>query len=61
VTIVNLISSTRTGKGLVIRAELDRSEYETGTTVTKEQMEQLAIEQCEFHGEWNYSIHSQSD
>ena len=56
ITIVNLISNTRTAQGLTIQAELDPSMYETGKVITDEEMEKLAITRCAFHGEWNYSL-----
>jgi hypothetical protein len=54
--IVNLISNTRTNKGLTIRAELDESEYETGKKIPDALMSALSLKKSEFHGEWNYSI-----
>jgi len=55
-TIVNLIASTKTKTGLTVRAALDEKSYETGITVTDEQLAKLKIIRNEFHGEWNYSI-----
>lgn len=55
-TVVNLISHAGTSKGLTIQAELDESQYETGKTVSDEQMAKLRITRCAFHGEWNYSF-----
>ena len=55
-TIVNLISNTITAKGLTIQADVDESPYETGKKVSDETMNTLAIETCQFHGEWNYSL-----
>lgn len=54
--IVNLISNTRTNKGLSIRAELDESEYETGKKIPDALMSALSLKKSDFHGEWNYSI-----
>jgi hypothetical protein len=54
--IVNLIASTTTKTGLVVRAALDPRQYETGIEVTDEELERLRIKRAEFHGEWNYSI-----
>jgi len=54
--VVELIAATRTAKGLVLHAELDEATYETGKIVTQDQMGSLALERCEFHGEWNYSL-----
>jgi hypothetical protein len=53
---VQLIAATRTAKGLVLQAALDEAVYETGKTITDDQMRALALERCDFHGEWNYSL-----
>jgi len=55
-TVVNLISHTGTSQGLSIQAELDESNYETGKTVSDEEMAQIRITRDAFHGEWNYSF-----
>lgn len=55
-TIVNLIASTTTKKGLQIKAEIDTNEYEKGIKVSDEEMALLNIERESFHGEWNYKI-----
>jgi hypothetical protein len=55
-TIVNLIASTRTSKGLIVKAALDEGKYETGITVSDEQMAKLNLTPAEFHSEWNYSL-----
>lgn len=55
-TIVNLIASTKTTTGLTVRAALDKTPYETGITVTDDQLAKLRITRNEFHGEWNYTI-----
>ena len=55
-TVVNLINHAGTSKGLTIQAELDESQYETGKTVSDEEMAKLRITRCAFHGEWNYSF-----
>ena len=49
-TIVDRIGNVRTATGLQVRAELDVGEYPTGATVTKEQMEALALVPDAFHG-----------
>jgi hypothetical protein len=54
--IVNLIAATSTKKGLIVKAALDETKYETGITVTDEQMANLNLTPAEFHGEWNYTI-----
>ena len=55
-TIVNLIASTTTKKGLQIEAEIDKNEYEKGIKVSDKEMALLNIERESFHGEWNYKI-----
>ena len=47
-------SGRRPGSG--VRAELDAGQYPTGVTVTKEQMDALALVPDAFHGEWNYKL-----
>lgn len=54
--IVELIGSTTTNTGLMVRAALDQTEYETGIKVTDEQLAHLELKRSEFHGEWNYTI-----
>lgn len=54
--IVNLIASTTTKTGLVVRAALDSREYETGIEVSDDELEHLNLTRAAFHGEWNYSI-----
>ena len=54
--VVELIAATRTAQGLAIHAELDETFCETGKAVSDEEMGSLAIERCDFHGEWNYSV-----
>jgi hypothetical protein len=55
--IVQLIAHTTTKTGLVVRAALDRSEYETGLVVSDEELARVKITPARFHGEWNYAIH----
>jgi hypothetical protein len=54
--IVNLIASTTTKTGLVVRAAIDSNEYDTGVTVSDENLARLRIRRAKFHGEWNYTI-----
>jgi hypothetical protein len=54
--VVELISNTRTEKGLAILAALDEGRYEPGTKIPDEVMANLSVKPCEFHGEWNYRI-----
>jgi hypothetical protein len=55
-TIVSLISSTKTAKGLTVRAALDTQPHEVGIKVSDEQLADLKIRPAEFHGDWNYSV-----
>ncbi len=55
-TIVNLIGSVRTSKGLVVKAKLDTRSYPTGVIVSDDEMEAINILRDPFHGEWNYTI-----
>jgi hypothetical protein len=54
--VVDLISNTRTKKGLTVKCVLDERIYEPGKKVTNEQMETLNTKGAEFHPEWNYTI-----
>jgi transposase len=58
-TIVNLISATRTRKGLTVRCVLDRKKYPKKIKVTDEQMQTLRLTPDKFHGDWNYTIRPQ--
>ena len=55
-TIVRLIASTTTAKGLTVTCRLDRRHYAAGREVTEKQMAAINIAQDRFHGEWNYVI-----
>jgi Rhodopirellula transposase DDE domain len=54
--IVQLIASTKTVKGLTVRAALDTREYETGIKVSDDELAKLNITPARFHGNWNYTI-----
>ncbi len=56
--IINLIGATTTEKGLVVKANLDEKQYETGQKVSEQEKEKINISRSEFHGEWNYIIES---
>lgn len=55
-TVVDLIASTTTKMGLVVKARLDKRQYKKGIKVAKEDIEKLNIFRHLFHGEWNYTI-----
>ena len=54
--VVNLIGSTKTRKGLKIKAKLDLNEYPTGIEAPDEEFLKIKIKKHNFHGEWNYTI-----
>ena len=56
-TIVDLIGNTRTKTGLRVKAALDTNTYDTGVSVTNEQMDALSLQRHDFKGEWNYQLH----
>ena len=55
-TIVHLIASTTTAKGLSVTCRLDHRKYPTGRKVTDEEMATVLLTPQTFHGEWNYVI-----
>jgi hypothetical protein len=55
-TIVNLIGSTTTTKGLKVKSVLDENEYEKGIIVEDDELKSVNIFPHKFHGEWNYTI-----
>ena len=55
-TVVNLIASTTTKTGLRVQAAIDENNYQTGITVSDEQLARVNMTQASFHGEWNYTI-----
>lgn len=54
--VINLISSTATTAGLMVKARLDKKIYVKGKKVTDTEMEKLKLVKNKFHGEWNYTI-----
>lgn len=58
---VNLIAGTTTRTGLTVRAELDHHVYQTGITVTDQEMDQLPLVRHKFHGKWNYTLKKSID
>jgi hypothetical protein len=55
-TVVNLIASTTTRTGLIVKAALDTNRYETAVKVTDEQLKRLRLTPHRFHGDWNYQL-----
>ena len=56
VTVVNLISSTTTEKGLKVKCVVDYNRYELNKKITEEQAETINIEDCDQCCNWNYII-----
>ena len=54
--VVNLIASTKTTKGLKVKAKLDTSLYPDKIRVTDEQLSKVNLKKHKFHGEWNYTV-----
>jgi len=55
-TIVRLIASTTTAKGLTVTCRLDRRQYPVGKKITAQELASLNLVPDTFHGEWNYTI-----
>lgn len=55
-TVVQLIGSVKTKKGLTVMSKLDESIYEKGKKISDQEMENINLIRHEFHGEWNYTI-----
>ena len=54
--IVNLIASTTTRTGLVVKAALDTEHYDPAIKVADEELARLRLTPLPFHGEWNYIL-----
>lgn len=59
-TIVNLIASTKTKKGLTVKARVDKRVYKKGIKVSGKELKTFQIRKHDFHGEWNYTIEPRS-
>jgi hypothetical protein len=55
-TVVNLIASTTTRAGLVVKAALDTNHYETAIKVSDDELARLRLQRHDFHGDWNYTF-----
>ena len=54
--VINLISNTKTQKGLKVAARLDTNKYPLGLKISNDEFDKINIQRHEFHGEWNYTI-----
>lgn len=58
------IAATTNKNGLTVRAVLDTNTYEKGIKITDKEMrafESRHLQRHEFHGDWNYTVHGDSD
>ncbi len=55
-TIINLIASTKTKSGLIVKTRLDKNEYKKGIKISNDEIKKLNIVKDNFHGEWNYTV-----
>lgn len=60
-TIVNLIAHTTTTTGLSVQCELDPNLYPTKIKLTNQQKESIPLTRHDFHGDWNYTITSETE
>ncbi len=59
--VVETIAATTNKSGLRIQSMLDTNTYQKGIKITDHQMETFEAEHLDrhdFHGDWNYSVHS---
>jgi hypothetical protein len=56
--IIETIAATTTETGLTVEAVLDPGTYPTGVKVSDAQIEAVPLTRDQFHGEWNYTVHS---
>ena len=56
-TVLNLIGSTQTRKGLRVKAKLDKKHNETGKKISDEEIVQLNIKYAKVNPQWNYTIY----
>jgi hypothetical protein len=54
--VVNLIASTTTRTGLIVRAAIDTQRYDTAVKVSDDELARLLLAPDRFHGDWNYTI-----
>jgi hypothetical protein len=55
-TVINLIGGTRTRTGLRVKAVLDTNQYDTGVTISDEDIGQLCLKRHKVHPDWNYTL-----
>ena len=55
-SVVNLIASTKTRKGLTVKARLDKIKYEKGIKISDEEFEKISLKFHKRFPSWNYTI-----
>lgn len=55
-TVINLISSTKTRSGLMVKAKLDKKQYKKGIRISKEDFSKVKLEFHDKFPQWNYTI-----
>ena len=55
-TVVQLIGSVKTSKGLPVMSKPDENIYGKGMKIFNEEMNEINVLRRRFHGEWNYVI-----
>ncbi|MBN1311992.1 MAG: hypothetical protein JXB30_11295 [Anaerolineae bacterium] len=53
---INFLNTTKIEKGLVVKATLTNTVYQTGTKISDEQMDALNLHKHETLPKWNYTI-----
>lgn len=56
-TVVNMIGSTKTKKGLRVKAKLDQKSYKKGKIISDKEMDELNIKYHKVNPQWNYTIY----
>ena len=54
--ILNLIEGTKTKKGLMIKAKIDKKIYELGKKIAEKELEKIYILKHHINPQWNYTI-----
>jgi hypothetical protein len=60
-TVVQLIASTTTKKGLKIQAGRDEGYYPLGVKISNKELAAVPLTKHEFHGERNYTIQASAE
>ena len=55
-TVVQLIGSVTTRKGLKVVSKLDQTQYKKGIKISDRHLNQINLFRHKFHGDWNYTI-----